>query len=154
MCLVVTVAAVAVPATAGAAEQAVPAAADTYVSASAPATNFGRVTTLRTDGSPVETTYLRFDLGQAFAGSAALRIYATSSTTTPFQVRGVASSTWGETSLTYATAPPTGPVVATSGEVTAGHWYTLDVSSLVQANGIVSLAVSTGDSKCNLIARS
>ena len=151
-CLLVTLAAMAVPATASAAEQAFPAVADTYVSASAPATNFGRATTLRTDGSPIETTYLRFDLGQAFAGSAAVRLYATTSTTTPFQVRGVANSTWGETTLTYATAPPAGPVVTTSGEVTAGRWYTLDVSSLVQANGIVSLAVTTGGSKATLIA--
>ena len=139
--------------TAGALEQTFPAVADAYVSSAAPTSNFGQATTLRTDGVPIETTYLRFaPTGVAAAGSVALRVYATSSTTTPFQVRGVASTGWDETTLTYATAPAFGPVVATSGEVTAGRWYTLDVSSLVHGDGPVSLAITTGGSKATLVS--
>ena len=52
-------------------------AADTYVDASAPTANYGTKAYLRTDDSPLQRSYLRFDVtGVSGPTSAVLRFYA------------------------------------------------------------------------------
>jgi hypothetical protein len=119
--------------------------ADSYVNAASPGANYGTQNRLRVDGSPTVTSYLRFDLS-ALSGqvqSATLRIYPTSSATNGIAVHGVSNNTWPETGLTYSNAPATGPAAVTSGRVTSDTPISLDVTSLVNAGGLVSLALST-----------
>jgi hypothetical protein len=120
--------------------------ADTYVDASNPGGSYGSNKALRVDGSPLRTAYLRFDVqGVSDFSSATLHIDVESSATIGFEVRAVADNTWSE-GITYATAPPVGAVVASSGPVATGTWIDLDVSALVSGNGLVSLALTTDGS--------
>jgi len=122
--------------------------ADSYVDAAAPGSNFGASSTLRTDGSPIQRTFIKFNVTGA-GSSAALRVYST--TDHPgfrvHRVTGPNATTWGETTITYTNAPPVGEMVASSGPVTPGTWVTLDISPLVTGNGLVSLAITTASSK-------
>jgi parallel beta-helix repeat protein len=120
--------------------------ADAYVNESTPTTNYGASTTLRLDSSPILRTYLRFNVqGLAEpATSATLRIFANSSQTVGFSVHDLPDDSWTENAITYATAPVHSPdVIASSGPVTAGTWYELNVTSLVTGNGPVSVALTT-----------
>jgi parallel beta-helix repeat protein len=119
------------------------AVADSYVDAGSPSSNFGTAATIRADASPQRTAYLRFNVqGGGGAQPVTLKLYAHSSNSTGVQIRGVASTTWGETTITHANAPPVGAVVDSS-SVQAGHWHHFDVSSLVTGDGLVSFAVTT-----------
>jgi parallel beta-helix repeat protein len=122
--------------------------ADSYVDASTPTANFGSSTTLRVDGSPIQTTYLKFDVsGLPSPSSAALRVFVTSDNADPFAVYEVANTSWSQSTITANNAPAVGGIIASSGPVTAGNAYTLDVSSAVTSNGLVSLALKTASSK-------
>jgi parallel beta-helix repeat protein len=118
--------------------------ADTYADAGSPATNFGRATALRVDASPVLTAYLRFTVaGVGTTTTARLRVFAETANSRGFDVRPVANTSWGETTLTAQNAPAVGAVIASSGPVTAGSWYTVDVSSAVRGDGVYSFALTT-----------
>src|SRR5207248_1573606 len=80
-----------VPAAHGAGTTTVPAAADSYVDASVPATNYGTLTKVRVDSSPDTRSYLRFDLS-GVVGSvthATLTVTPTSSLAAGIDARGV-----------------------------------------------------------------
>ena len=91
------------------------ATADSYVTSAATGTNFGTGVMLGVDNSPVEVTYLKFDLS-AYAGrtldSATLQLRTAGSGSTGKQnVKLVANDSWTETGITYSTvrrrsAPP------------------------------------------------
>jgi len=118
--------------------------ADSWVDASQPTVNNGTKTQLRVDGSPVLVSYLKFNVpGSGTVSRATLRIYANSSHSVGFDVRSVADTTWTETGLTYSNAPGYGDVAASSGPLAAGTWVEVDVTSLVAANGLLSLALTT-----------
>jgi hypothetical protein len=72
-----------------------------------------------------------------------LRIYANSNHSVGFAVRPVADTTWTETGLTYNNAPGFGGVAASSGPLAAGTWVEIDVTSLIVADGPLSLALTT-----------
>ena len=129
--------------------------ADSYVQADTPATNYGSKVRLKTDADPQTSSYLRFDVqGYGTSNSAKLRIYAESNNNRGFQVRPVSSNSWGESSINFGNAPAVGAVIATSGATTAGTWYTLDVSSLVTGDGLVSFALtSTSSTSSSLTSR-
>jgi hypothetical protein len=124
------------------------AVADAWVDASVPTANFGSDATLKVDGSPVNTTYLKFNLsGVGSPPSAALRLYVKNDNDNPFEIRKVANTSWSESTINATNAPPVGDVVASSGPVTAGNWYTIDVSSALTGDGLLSLALTTSGSK-------
>ena len=81
--------------------------ADTYVSAAVPISNNGTRSSLRVDGSPIVTTYIRFDVQGVPRGvtSATLRILANSNQNKGYEVYAVTNIAWGETTTTYANAP-------------------------------------------------
>jgi hypothetical protein len=57
-------------------------------------------------------------------------------------VRSVADNTWSESALDWANAPPIGATnVGTSGAITSNTWTTVDVSSLINGNGLLSMAM-------------
>jgi hypothetical protein len=128
--------------------------ADSYVDASVPAANYGTQPKIRTDGSPVVRSYLRFNVSGWVAGSshATLRLNPTSSLGTGLQVSPVANTTWVETSITSANAPPPGAAVATTPPPTAGTPVAVDVTAAIAGNGLVSLALSSTNSTAVALA--
>ena len=118
--------------------------ADAFVNQSSAGTNYGTRTVLRTD-SPGIRSYARFNVANLSAPvtRATLRLYAKDANAAGFEVRPVASTTWGETTITYSNAPAVGAVAATSGPVSAGAWFAVDVTSLVAGNGAISVALTT-----------
>jgi archaellum component FlaF (FlaF/FlaG flagellin family) len=122
--------------------------ADAYVNASVPSTNFGASTSIRVDAEPVLRSYLRFNIQvSAPILRATLRVFTASSSTTGYQVRGVASNTWVETTITFANAPAvSGTVTGSSGSFSSGVWTQVDVTSLVTAPGLVTFGLTTPSS--------
>jgi calcineurin-like phosphoesterase family protein len=121
--------------------------ADSHVQADKPSSNFGLSSGLRVDGSPVSNAYLRFDV-TGLTGTvtgATLRVFSRTSSSTGISLRPVASNLWGETTITYANAPPSGAEVAKSA-ITSGAWASLDARLLVGGNGTVSMAIKTTSS--------
>lgn len=121
--------------------------ADSYVSSSTPTTNYGTSTTLRVQsGSAALTSYLRFDLSGVLGQiqDARLLVYSNSTGPAGFDVFGVASTTWGETTINYNNAPPIGsPTGISSGPITTGSWSSVNVTTLASAahGGLFSLAL-------------
>ena len=121
------------------------AVADAYVSDGV-TTNNGTSTTLRVDGSPLVRSYLRFNVQGITGGvsSASLRVFGNSSQSVGYEVHSVADTSWGETAITFVNAPPFATLsTGSSGPVSAGTWTTVDVTSLITGNGLVSLALIT-----------
>src|SRR3954471_18384520 len=142
-----------VPATASASTTIAP-VADAYVDASAPSTNSGALTKLRTDGSPVVRSYLRFDVQGWVPGSsrATLRLAPTSSINTGLQVARVADTSWGERTITSANAPPLGASLGTTAAPKSGVPVSLDVTAAISGNGLVSLALASHDPTAEALA--
>ena len=112
------------------------ATADSYVSSGAPGTNFGTSTLLGVDNSPVEATYLKFDLS-AYAGrtleSATLQLRSAGSGSTGTQnIKVVADDSWTENGITYSSRPALGTSIGTLGPTTTNTSYSvlLTVSGL------------------------
>lgn len=130
--------------------------ADTYASGAEPDRNFGTSTSIRTDASPDLRSFIRFD-PDGLSGSisqARLRVFANSSNATGIDVRGVTSSSWGETTLTYRNMPGTLGVTSSSGPISTGTWVEWNVTSLVSNNDPVSFALtSTSSTATNLASR-
>jgi parallel beta-helix repeat protein len=117
--------------------------ADTYVAASSPTKNYGSRSSLKVDGSPLENTYLKFNVqGVGVASSAALRFYAETSNSVGLNIHTVSNTTWSETQTTWNNAPQIGPIVTSTGPLQAGNWYLIDVSSAVSGDGLVSFAIT------------
>ncbi len=120
--------------------------ADSYVDAAKAATNFGANTALRVDGSPVKSTYLRFDLTglTGTISSATLRVYADTAHRVGYDVYAVADTSWDELGISFNHKPtPTAGIVGSSGPVDAGSWTSVDVTSLVSGGSLVSFALAT-----------
>ncbi|HEX5478712.1 MAG TPA: DNRLRE domain-containing protein, partial [Dehalococcoidia bacterium] len=117
---------------------------------------FGSSTSLRVDGSPALTSYLTFDVeGVGTPTRAILRIFPNASAGTGFDVHRVQDTTWGESTITFDTAPAVDQaIIGSSGALTLGVPVDVDVTSLVAGNGVVSLALtSAGSTQLNLASR-
>jgi hypothetical protein len=130
--------------------------ADTFARSTEPDRNFGTRSSVRTDGSPYVGSFLRFDpdgLGTSIS-SAILRVFANSTNTGSIDVRGIASNSWGESTLTYRNMPAVLSVVGSAGRIGAGTWVQWDVTSLVRGNDPVSFGLtSTSITATNLASR-
>jgi calcineurin-like phosphoesterase family protein/Big-like domain-containing protein len=127
--------------------------ADAPVDASQPNTNFGTAPKLRTDGSPVVRSYLRFDVqGWASGATATLRLTPTSSLKTGLQVVRVADTTWGEGSINFNNAPLLGSALGTTTPPKAGTVLSTDVTAAVTGNGPLSLALASADQTAEALA--
>lgn len=119
--------------------------ADSLVQQARPDKNSGGASGLRIDGpsDPIIQSYLRFTT-RNLAGTvqqATLRIYATSSTSRG-PVVYLADSVWEERKITWNNRPAlTSAAAASIGTVTTGHWFDLDVTSLVRGNGTFTFAL-------------
>jgi hypothetical protein len=130
------------------------AVADAYVSRTKEHRNFGSSPALRTTARPrLERSYLRF----AVAGlsgdvtAARLRLYAATTSRAGYAVRAVAAGNWSEGTITYATAPAPGGIVATSGPVASDTWTSVDITRLVRGDGLLDVVLTT-DSRSALYA--
>jgi hypothetical protein len=121
-------------------------AADAYVDSTLPTSNFGTSVKLRTDGSPLVRSFLRFNV-QGVAGTvtrATLRIFANTSNSAGYEIHGVADDTWSETGINYNNQPAfASAATGSSGAVTASTWSAVDVTPLVTGNGLVSFAMTS-----------
>jgi hypothetical protein len=125
-------------------------AADTYVNASAPSSNYGTSTILRTYNSPEQRSYLRFNVtgvgGQAVT-RATLRLYANGSSTGGYIVNAVSDNGWSETAVTYNNMPALGSVIATSGAHGGAVYTTVDVTGYITGDGTFALALTSTTAK-------
>ena len=136
----------------------VPTAADAYVSAASPGTNFGASPSLRVGGVPSQRSYLRFTVppaGGLVRGRLQVHVARPSQA---FEVRRVSDTSWRESALTSLNAPrPGGTVVrstpaAISRWVPQNPWVTVDVTSLLPASGPVTLALTSGAGIAQVVA--
>jgi len=122
--------------------------ADAYVDSSNPAVNYGSITTLRVDGSPVVQSYLRFNV-QGLNGAvtrATLRVFANSAASSGYDARSVSNNTWVESAITYNNAPPVGGVLGSSGSISSGTWISIDITSYITGNATYNLGLTTAGS--------
>lgn len=129
--------------------------ADAHTLASSPSSNFGSSSSLKVDADALAVGYLRFrpaNLDGAVV-KATLRVFTSSSSATGFQVRPVASTAWGENTITHANRPAVGTtVLAKSGPFASKTYVSVDVTPAVAGNGPVSLALTTTTATSFLVA--
>jgi hypothetical protein len=126
--------------------------ADTYVRSDATGTSYGTATQLDVDGSPIQTSYLKWDLS-SLAGrtiqSATLQVRVTDTGSTGLQtVHVVDDTSWGETAMTYATRPAIGASIGTLGPTNTNTSYTITLTgSALQSKlgALLSLAFDSSD---------
>jgi hypothetical protein len=124
--------------------------ADAYIDAASANSNYGTAPLLRTDASPEQRTYLRFDV-QGLAGrpitKVILRLYANGSSKSGFQVQRVDDNSWSETAITYNNRPLTSGPIVESGAHNHAVWVTVDVTSYITGDGSYTLALLTASRK-------
>jgi acid phosphatase type 7 len=110
--------------------------------------NYGTVTSLRADGSPLVRSYLRFNV-QGLSGTitrVTLRIFSNTSSGVGYEVHNVTDNTWNELTVNHSNAPALDGVTATSGSFGTGTWTSVDITPLVTGNGSYNLALTTTSS--------
>jgi len=118
---------------------------DSYVDDSRADRNYGNRPSIRVDGSPTRTGFMKFTVsGIGTTDSASVRIFM-GSTGDDVSIYQVADTTWTEGTITAATAPPVGALIATVSPVQSGGSYLFDVSSVVTGDGTYSFALRTTD---------
>lgn len=108
------------------------ATADSYVTSASTGTNYGTSIMLGVDNSPVEVTYLKFDLS-AYAGrtleSATLQLRSAGSGSTGKQnVKLVADDGWTEGGITYNNRPALGTSIGTLGPTATNTSYSVPLT--------------------------
>jgi hypothetical protein len=128
--------------------------ADAYVSAGHPDSDYGDLTELHVDASPVRRAYLRFEVQgvNSSVTRATLRIFSQTSSSLGYNVHPVSNNTWNELTVTYNTAPAFGGIIGSSGSLGTGAWSTVDVTSLVSGNGLISVVLTTSDTNTLILA--
>jgi hypothetical protein len=120
---------------------------DTYVQSDTPTTNYGSSTQFVVDNSPVRNTYLKFNVsgvGTRTVLSAKLRIYCVDPSSVGGVFYRVADTTWNEGTINWNNAPASDTSsLATLGAVTAGNWYEVNVTSLVNKDGTFSFKMTS-----------
>lgn len=126
--------------------------ADTFVQADQPDTNFGKFPGIRVDGSPETNGYVQFNISVP-AGEvvtrATLKLFTTSSSGSGLTAHKVASTPWGEAGTTYSNAPAIGARVAASGSYPGNAYVAVNVTRLVNRNGLVTIAIKRTSTNSN-----
>jgi hypothetical protein len=117
---------------------------DAFVSASSPRAVYGAANALVSDGSPKRMSFLKFDvagLKGKTVKSAKLSLSVIGGTVDGPTLYATSAS-WSEKTVTYDTRPqPTGTSIADLGPLTAGRTVTIDVTSVVKADGTYSFGL-------------
>jgi len=122
---------------------------DARVSEGSPDSNYATSSTLRvrnTSGSDYRS-YLKFRVSGVTPGmSAKLRLYVKSSSSDGGSVYAVGND-WGETTLTWSTAPPiAGLPLASAGPVRSSSWKEFDLGAAITGDGTYSLGLQSDSS--------
>lgn len=130
--------------------------ADSYVTADKPTTNYGLSTAIRSDGSPIVRSYLRFD-PWSIPGTvtrATLWFLPNANHTAGIEVHRTSNNTWTEMSITYNNAPTfDAAIVATSGALKTGVWSSMDVTSAVTGGSVNFVLTTTSSTQTNVWSR-
>ncbi len=121
--------------------------ADSVVRSTSPNANYGAKSVIGVDDSPETNSYLRFDV-QGLDGtveSATLELTVTSGNT-PFDTHQVSDNSWGELTITYNNAPTIGAFINNFGSVMPGVVVSVDVTSYVNGEGLISMGLVAGGS--------
>jgi PKD repeat protein len=103
--------------------------ADAYVTSSSPAGNFGSATTLR--ARPGVVGHLKFAVsGTGGASRVTLRLFVTDATAGTVSAYAVAGTTWGESSITWNTAPAVGELLGSTAAAATGVWVEIDLGTI------------------------
>jgi IPT/TIG domain len=125
--------------------------ADTYVSAQYPKKNFGSASVLEVNQKPAKNILIRFTvsgIGTRPVTGADLRLYCDRPSPSGGVFASAATTSWGETTVTWATAPSAqSSAIATLGPVTASTWYHVDLTSLVTHDGSYTVRVTSPSTK-------
>ncbi|MGS0687631.1 CBM96 family carbohydrate-binding protein [Nakamurella sp. GG22] len=121
------------------------AAADAYTSSAYPNKNFGSAATLRTDGTPQQSAYVKFHVPGPVV-TATLRLFATTDNAKGVDAFQTSSTKWSENSLTHTNKPTVGARVGTSGGIVANRWVDIDVTESITTAGDYSFALIAKDS--------
>jgi Bacterial Ig domain/Fibronectin type III domain len=125
--------------------------ADAYVDGGVPNTNYGTKTNLSVDASPVQESYLKFQLtgltGNTIT-SAKLRLYVSDNGSVKGgSVAKMSNTSWTETGVTYNNRPAIdGATLSTLGAVNIGSGYEFNVTPAVTGDGTISLGLKTSSS--------
>jgi hypothetical protein len=120
---------------------------DAFIMSDAPTSNYGSVTTLQVDNSPVKHFLLKFEViglnGQTVT-AAKLRLYNVDPSNIGGDFYAVNDNSWQEETLTWNNAPValTTPL-ASLGAVSASNWYEVDLTALITGDGTYSLRVTS-----------
>ncbi len=121
---------------------------DASVYNSNPASNFGLLPSLETDGSPLKKYFVKFPV-TGLAGrtiiSVKLRLYNVDPSPSGGSIY-TASSLWTEGTVNWNSAPVMGSLVGTLGSVSSGNWYEVNVTSAVSGEGTFSFGSSSTNS--------
>ena len=130
--------------------------ADAYVSAANPTQNYGLTTALRTDGSPILRSYLRFDLS-AIAGTvtrATLRFLPNANHSQGLEVHQSTATSWSETGITFENAPSyDASILATSGALVSGVWTSMDATVAATGSTVTVVLTTTSPTQASLASR-
>jgi hypothetical protein len=130
--------------------------ADAFVHPTAPNTNYGSLTQIRVDNSPMIRSYLRFNV-QGLSEpvtKATLRLYTQSVSNAGYNVYLCPDTGWDEKSINYTNAPALGGLAGSVGAFGADVWTTVDITPSVTGNGTLSLVITDkNDSSINFVSR-
>jgi hypothetical protein len=119
---------------------------DTYVQDTLPTSNFGTATGLRIKhDTPAMVSLIKFTVtgvGSGHVTGATLRLFCTNGGGTAGLFYATAN-TWSQGAVTWNSAPAAGALVASPAKVPAGAWLSVDVSSLITADGTYSLRIES-----------
>jgi chitodextrinase len=120
--------------------------ADAYVDATLPTSNFGSVTSIHVDNSPVKHFLIKFTVS-GVAGrtvtSAKLRLYCVDPATAGGDFRRLLDTGWSESTLNWNNAPASEPSsFASLGTVAIGTWYEVTVP-FITGDGTYAIRASS-----------
>jgi acid phosphatase type 7 len=76
-----------------------------------------------------------------------LRLLTQTASSVPIYVRNVSNNTWTEKGITYKNRPALGSThIAGPKSFNSGTWISIDVTSLLKGDGLISLAVTLQNS--------
>ena len=118
---------------------------DAYVQSDVPTTNFGAATTLNNvSGTPEARAYVKFTVSgvSGTITKATFRAFTQTSSGSGYELHAVADNTWTQGSLNYNNRPAVGALIGSAVNITANTWTSVDVTSVVKANGTFSFEMN------------
>jgi hypothetical protein len=120
---------------------------DTTIYEDSPSLNLGSRDALEVDQEEVKDILLRFEVsgvGTQPIASATLRLFSIDASPSGGIFYSTIDTRWSESTVTWATAPqPVGNSFATLDVVEPNEWYEVDVTSLINGDGPVSIRITS-----------